>query len=209
MSRKSANWMKMTTPLDSSARRDSREVLCREHSLHHQLVRAMRCHGEKCSAQNARPEGVGGGEVHGEVEHVELARRRAHRVDRRPAAGDVRAQRPDGDQRSANVDRHLHHVGPDDGGHSALEGVEQRERGDDGDREHVSRANGDAHHDGDSEDAHALGGGAGEQKEPRGDLVQRVAEAAVDQLIGGEHLALEVFGQEEQRPPRRARACIR
>ena len=108
------------------------------------------------------------------------------------------AQRPDGDQRSADVDGHLDDVGPDDGGHSALEGVEQRERGDDGDGEHVSGADGDADHDGDGEDADAFGCGAGEQEEARGDLVERVAEAAVDELIGGQHLALEVFWQEER-----------
>ena len=119
-------------------------------------------------------------------------------VDRGPAAGDVRAERPDGDQRSADVDRHLHHVGPDDGGHSALEGIEQRERGDDCDRQHIPRADGDANHNRHREDAHALGRGARQQEEPRGDPVQGVAEAAVDELIGGEHLALEVFWQEEQ-----------
>ena len=107
------------------------------------------------------------------------------------------AERPDGDQRSADVDGHLDDVGPDDGGHSALEGVEQRERGDDGDGEHVAGADGDADDDGDGEDADAFGCGAGEQKEAGGDFVERVAEAAVDELVGGEHLALEVVGQEE------------
>ncbi len=116
----------------------------------------------------------------------------------RPAARDVRAQRPDGDKRSADVDGHLHHVGPDDGGHSALEGVEQGERGDERDGEHVSGADGDADHDGDGKDAHTLGRGAGEQEEPCRHLVQGVAEAAVDQLIGGQHLPLKVFGQEER-----------
>jgi hypothetical protein len=173
------------------------QVLRGEHALHHQLVGSVRGHGEECAAEHAGPEGVGRGEVEGEVEHVELAGGRGDGVDLRPAAGDVRAERPDGDDGSADVDGHLDDVGPDDGGHSALEGVEQREGGDDGDGEHVAGADGDADDDGDGEDADAFGGGAGEQEEAGGDFVERLAEAAIDELIGGEHLALEVLGQEE------------
>ena len=133
-----------------------------------------------------------------EVEHVELAGGGGDGVDVRPAAGNVLAERPDGDDGSGDVDGHLDDVGPDDGGHSAFKGVEQRERGDDGDGEHVSGADGDADDDGDGEDADAFGRGAGEQEEAGGDFVERAAEAAVDELIGGEHFAVEVSRQEEQ-----------
>ena len=103
------------------------------------------------------------------------------------------AQCPQADERSPDVEEHLHHVGPDDSGHSAFERVEQGERGDDGDRRNVARADGDADDDGDGEDAHALGRGARQQKQSGGDLVQARAEAAVDELVGGEEFALEIF----------------
>ena len=128
---------------------------------------------------------------------MELAGGGGDGVDVRPAAGNVLAERPDGDEGSADVDGHLDDVGPDDGGHSALEGVEQREGGDDGDGEDVAGADGDADDDGDGEDADAFGCGAREQEEAGGDFVERAAEAAVDELVGGEHLAVEVFRQEE------------
>ena len=104
MSRKRVNWRKMTTPEESRARRDSREVACGEQALHHELVGAVRGHGEEGSAEDAGPEGVGLGEVEGEVEEVELACGCGDCVDVVPAAGDVGAEGDDGDDGSADVD---------------------------------------------------------------------------------------------------------
>ena len=56
-----------------------------EHSLNHQLVGAVRGHGEECSAEDSGPEGVGRRQVDGEVEHVELARGGGNGVDRAPS----------------------------------------------------------------------------------------------------------------------------
>ncbi len=44
-----------------------------EHALHHELVGSVAGHGEEGSAENSGPEGIGLGQVDGEVEHVELA----------------------------------------------------------------------------------------------------------------------------------------
>ena len=115
----------------------------------------------------------------------------------RPAAGDVAAECRDRDDGSANVDGHLDDVGPDDGCHAALEGVEQGEGGDDADGENVTGADGDAYDDADGEDAHPFSCGASEKEEAGGDFVEGVSEAPVDELISGEHLALKVAGQEE------------
>ena len=50
----------------------------------------------------------------------------------------VQAEGDEGDDGSGDVEGHLNDVGPDDGGHAALERVEQGEGGDDGDGEDVS-----------------------------------------------------------------------
>ncbi len=154
-------------------------------------------HGEEGSSEDAGPEGVGLGEVEGEVEDGEFVGGGGDGVDVLPAAGDVGAEGEDGDEGSADVDGHLDDVGPDDGGHAALEGVEEGEEGDDGDGEGVVGADGDADDDGDGEDADAFGSGSGEEEEAGGDFVEGRAEAAVDELVGGEHLAVEVFGEKE------------
>ena len=67
------------------------------------------------------------------------------------------------------------------------------------DGQHIACADGDADDDADGEDAHTFGSGAREKEESGGDLVQSGAEALVDELVGGEHLALKVVGQEDQR----------
>ncbi len=168
-----------------------------EQALHHQLVGAVRGHGEEGAAEDAGPEGVGCREIEREVEHVEFARGGCDGMNHRPAALHVRAEREQRDDGAADVDRHLHDVGPDDGSHAALERIEQRECGDDGDGQNVARADRDADDDRDCEDAHALRRGARDEKERGGDLVQRGAEAAVDELVRGEHLAGEVARKEE------------
>ena len=153
------------------------EVAGGEHALDHELVGAVGGHGEEGSAEDAGPEGVGLGEVEGEVETVELAERRGDGVDGVPAAGDVVAEGEEGDEGSGDVEGHLDDVGPDDGGHASFEGVEEGEGGDDGDGEDVAGADGDADDDGDGEDADAFSGGAGEEEEAGGELVEGGAEA--------------------------------
>ncbi len=170
-----------------------------EQALHHELIGAVGGHGEKGAAEQAGPEGVALGEVQGEVEHAELVGGLRHMGDGSPTAGDVVTEREQSDQRAADIDRHLRDIGPDNRGHAAFKGVKQGEGGDQGDGGDVAGADGDADHDGDRKDADAFGGGAGEQKETRGDLVQQGAEAAVDELVGGEHFSGEVAGQKEQR----------
>ena len=135
-----------------------------QHALDHELIRPVRGHGEEGSTQDAGPEGIGLGQVQGEVEHVELPQRRGRGVDVAPAAGNVRAERIERDESSGDVERHLDHVGPDDSGHPAFEGVEQGQRGDDRDRHCVAGTDGYGDDNGDGEDADSLGGGAGEQE---------------------------------------------
>ena len=86
----------------------------------------MRGHGEEGASENSSPEGVGRCEIQGEIEHVELARGRGHGVNHRPSPLHVRSECEERHDSAADVDRHLHHVGPNDGRHSAFEGVEQR-----------------------------------------------------------------------------------
>ncbi len=169
-----------------------------EHALDHELVGAVRGHREEGAAEDAGPEGVALRQVQGEVEHVELAQRRGNGDDVGPVAGGSVTDGPQGDECAGDVEGHLDDVGPDDGGHTAFECVKKREGGDDGDGQGVSGAYRDGDDDGDGEDSNALGGGAGAEEEPSGDLVQDGAEAAVDELVGGEHLAAEVFWKKQE-----------
>ena len=175
------------------------QVLRRQHPLHHELVCAMARHGQERSAQHARPEGVGRGQVHGEVQHVELARGACDRVDRRPPARHMTAQRPDCGERASNVYGHLDNIGPDHSRHATLKGIQQRERGDDRNRQYVARPNRDAHHNRHGKHAHALRGRPRQQKQPRCDFIELPPKPAVDQLVGGQHLALKVPRQKQQR----------
>ncbi len=115
-----------------------------------------------------------------------------------PSAMDVLAQCPQAHESSADVEKHLYNVCPDDCGHASLKRVEQRERGDDGYGEDVSRADGDANDDGDGKDSDALRGCAQQQKKQGRDLVQAGAEALVNELVGGEEFALKILWQKEQ-----------
>ena len=114
-----------------------------------------------------------------------------------PAAGDVVAERDERDDGAEDVDGHLHDVGPDDRGKAALKRVEQGERGDDADGKDVARADRYRDDDADGEDPDAFRGGAREQEEAGRDLVEDGAEATVDELVGGEHLAGEVARKKE------------
>ncbi len=115
------------------------------------------------------------------------------------------ADGPESDEGSGDIEGHLDDVGPDHCRHSSFEGVEQGQAADDGNGEYVSGADGERDDDGDGEDADPFGGGAGEQEEAGGELVQRVpeasvvTEAAIDELVGGQHLAAKVARQKEQR----------
>jgi hypothetical protein len=57
----------------------------------------------------------------------------------------------------------------------------------------------DRDHDGDGEDAHALGQRAGDQKDAGSDLSHVRPEAPLHEFVGGEHLALEIARQENGR----------
>lgn len=174
------------------------EVASGKHALHHELVGAVRGHGEEGSAEDASPEGVGLGEIDREAEEVELAGCRGCCVDVLPASGNVGSEGDDRDEGSGNVEDHLHNIGPDDGGHPSFEGVEQGKCGDDGDGEHVSRSDGNGHYDGDGEDADAFCGCSRNKEEACSGLMESAAEALVDELVGGEHFPLKIPGKEQR-----------
>ena len=77
-------------------------------------------------------------------------------MDGVPAAGNARSQQDDGDKCAGDIERHLDYVGPDDGGHSSFERVDQGQGADDGNGHHIPRADRHAHDDGDGEHTDAL-----------------------------------------------------
>ena len=114
-----------------------------------------------------------------------------------PSAGNVVPEGEKSDEGTAHVDRHLHDVGPDDSCYAALEGIKQREGGDDADGDNVAGADGNGNNDGHSEHADTFRRGTGEQEKTGGDFVQKRTETAVDELIGREHIPGEIAGQKQ------------
>ena len=159
----------------------------------------MRGHRQEGPSNHACPKRVRSRQVHREVEEMKFTGRIRNAMDLRPSSRHVLAEGQDGNDGAADVDRHLDDVGPDHCRHAALKRIEQRQRGDDRDREHVPRPNRDSNHDRDDKDANSLGCGTRQQKQARRHFVEGMAEAVVDQLIGRHHLALEVLRKEDRR----------
>ena len=55
-----------------------------------------------------------------------------------PAARNGVQNREETNQRSADIDRGLHNVGPDHGGHAALKRIDQCQHGDDSNRRQIA-----------------------------------------------------------------------
>jgi len=103
----------------------------------------------------------------------------------------------DADSCAGNVQCHLHHVGPDDGGHSPLEGVDQGQNHDDGDGKHIVSADRDADDDRNGEHADAFGSRAEKQEKKGCELVQPGTEALTDDLVGGEKFSAEIAWEKD------------
>src|SRR4051812_29442510 len=104
----------------------------------------------------------------------------------------------DADQRSANIDHRLHHVGPDDSRKASFECVDQGQQGDDGDGSYFAGPERDGDDNRDGVDAHSFRSGASQQEQSRGERSQSSAEAALDQLVSGIEITAEVVGQEHE-----------
>src|ERR1700734_268077 len=120
----------------------------------------MTGHSEETAPDKSRPEGVGLAQAEGEVEDGELTGGCRHGVNRVPASRNAMTQQDDADDGPGNIQRHLHHVGPDDGGHSAFEGIDQGEDANNGDRSYIPGTNRYPHHNGNGEDTDAFSRGA-------------------------------------------------
>src|SRR5260370_4276211 len=80
-----------------------------------------------------------------------------------------------------------------------IKGIEERERRKNGGRQDVSGNDRDTHHNAYRKHSHSLRSSTRQQKQSRCHLMQGTAEALIDQLIRGQHLALKILRQEDQR----------
>src|SRR5260370_26577747 len=71
------------------------KIPCRQHSLHHQLIRAMRGHRQKRSPQNPGPKRIALRQVQRKVEQLKLSRSSSDLMDLRPSSRNMRASRID------------------------------------------------------------------------------------------------------------------
>jgi len=131
------------------------------------------------------------------IKDIEFSRADSGGMDGRPSSGDQVQDGNKSHHRAADINRHLHHIRPNYRGHAALEGIDQRQHGDDGDRHNiVGGPNRNSYDDGNCEDAHALGGGAGQEKKSGGERAQAATEAMLHELVGGHHASGKIFWYE-------------
>ena len=146
------------------------------------------------AANQSGPERVGLKKFEREIEHLQLACAGSNGVNGRPSARHQMQKRDKANNRAADVNCELDDVGPDDGGHAAFKGINERERHDDGNGSNAARPQGDADYDGDGPHANAFRRGARNEKNSGGDAMQSaVSEAAINKLVGGKHLAAKIL----------------
>ena len=115
-----------------------------------------------------------------------------------PSAGNAVQENPERDGAAGEVEEQLRDVGPDDGGHAALEGVKNGERDDDDDGEVLGSTENDADDERDGRDADAFGDGTRDEKRAGSDGAHFFAEAFFDERVGGEELSAKIAGEEKE-----------
>ena len=145
----------------------------------------MRSHRQKRSAQHPRPERIALTlNSTRSSKQLKLPRRRTHRPDCRPLpvphppALTCDPKRRHRHHRPTHVDRHLHHIRPHHRRHPTFKRVQQRQRRNDRDRQHITRSDSNPHHDRHGEHPHTLRRRPRQQKQPRRHLVQRMSQTA-------------------------------
>ena len=198
INRNKANWNRTAIPLDISAVGGLPLVSRSQQALHNQLIGSMAGQGKESPADQSRPERVGPPEVGGEVEDPQLACVLRQIMNRRPASGNEMQNREQTHQRSADVNRGLHHIRPYHRRQPALEGVDQRECCDDCDGGDLARAKCDGYHDRNRVNPHPLSRSPRHQEKAGSQRAQLLAEAAFNQLVRGVEIATEIMGQKDK-----------
>jgi len=106
--------------------------------------------------------------------------------------------RPQAHHRASDIDRGLHYIGPDHGGQAALERIDERQYSDDGDGGDFARSERDRHDDRHGIDAHSLGRGSREQKQPGRQGAQAAPKAPFDQFVRSVKIAAKVMRQQHE-----------
>ena len=124
---------------------------------------------KECATYNAGPECVGNPKIRAKVEDLELAGARGGGRNSGPSAWNEMQDGHQADERSTDIDERLNYVGPDDGGESAFECIDQRQYGNDRDRSDFARPERDRHDNGDGINPNTLGRSTREKKKPGGE----------------------------------------
>ena len=174
-------------------------------SLHQELIRAVRAHGQEAPADQPGPEGERARCAQGEIEEVKLSVRPSQ-IDRRvDSAGRFPGQDDRRSQRAADVDPQLHHLHPHHRLHPAVEREDDHHQADADDaggdhrlRRRAAHASVNRGQDERGEQqAHAVGDRAHGDEERRSQRSHSAAEAALQQLVHGDDRSAEVERDEE------------
>src|SRR5580692_75716 len=112
-----------------------------------------------------------------------------------PAARDTMSEEDNADDCARDIQRHLHYVGPDDGGHSAFEGVDQRQNANDGDGDYIPGTDSNANDDGNGKDTDSFRGCTQEEKQKCGEFVQPRTKSLANDFVCGEQFTAKIAGQ--------------
>ncbi len=160
--------------------------------------RAMAGHGEKRAADQSGPECIFGGKIPGKIENLQfVARHGGYLRHFAPAARDAVQQNEKCHRASGQIEQQLRDVGPNHRLHPAFEGVEDRERDDNDDRELLRCSKHHAHYERDCRNAHAFGNRPRDQESAGGHGAHAFAKALFDQRVGGEKLTAKISGEKQ------------
>src|SRR4051794_34100162 len=122
----------------------------------------MASRGQKGASNQSGPEAVGAreerwGQREAEIEDLKLAETSGNGGYVVPSARNLSKNHEEAQNRTRDVEEHLHHVGPDDSCHPTFKRVEQRQADDKNNGPDLARSEDDGDHDRDRENPYAFG----------------------------------------------------
>src|SRR5450755_381609 len=158
--------------------------------------------GEKTATDQACPEAIAAREKlrrqrKTKIENLELVQGCGDVGHMSPTSWNLLQNYKKAENRSADVQNHLHYVGPNNRRQAAFKGVEQGQENDYDNRDYLSGSQNDRDHQRYREHTNAFGQGAQNEKCARCQPADTLAKTPAHQFVGGKHFSAEVLRQKQ------------